>query len=97
MTLDKGKGPSRRWAPGVFVPLRPEPDVARPGDSEQEVVLGCGLGSVASAAEGGAAGTPEGTAAGERQVPASARTPEPSRVDGRYVLEGKGFGKGIQH
>ena len=48
------------------------------------------MGSVASSAEGGVAGAPEGTAEGEHQVPASARTPEPSRVDGRYVLEGKG-------
>lgn len=48
------------------------------------------MGSVASAAEGGAAGVPEGTAGGEHQVSASARTLEPSRVNGRYVLEGVG-------
>lgn len=48
------------------------------------------MGSAASAAEGGAAGAPEGTAESEHQVPALARTSELIRVDGRYVLEGKG-------
>lgn len=62
--------------------------MARAGVSEQEVVRGRGLGSVAGAGEGGAVlpGTPEGTAGvSARSLNQPAARPSPA--DGRYVLE----------
>lgn len=101
MFLDRGKGPSGR-APGAIAPPRPEPDVARAGDSEQEVVRGCGLGSVAGAGEGGAARYTQGHRGVERQVPepaSSARQGARAESRGRTVRSGKGrnLGHGMLH
>lgn len=94
MFLERGKGPSGR-VPGVTAPPRPEPDVACAGDSEQEVVRGSGLGSVAGVGEGGAARYTRGhrgvSVRSLNQPAARARAPEPSPADRRYVLKREGI------
>lgn len=76
--------------------------MARAGDSEQEVLWGRGLGSVAGAGEGGAARYTRGHRGGERQVPepaSSARQGTRAESSGPKVRSGKGRnpGHGMLH